>query len=124
MVDDNPFNLSVCKQILSELEFEIVLSANGNEAIELLETAQKEGSKTFKLILMDLEMPFLDGFEVTKILREKMNAKILAEIPIIGLSGHEHEGILKKCFEVGMNEYLKKPLECDAVRKIIEKYKI
>ena len=76
---------------------------NGKEALEKLK------KKTFDLILMDIQMPIMDGFEATKEIR-KSSAKY-ANIPIVALTAGVMAEDLEKCLEIGMNDFLTKPVE-------------
>jgi len=102
IVDDNPQNLQVLGKMLQENEFEIEFATNGNAALDWLNTSP------FDLILLDINMPGMNGFEICT--RVRANKKI-ADIPIIFLSADtERESILKG-FELGAQDYVTKPFD-------------
>ena len=89
------------KTLLDEFGFELDIANNGKIAIEKLET------NSYDVILMDLQMPVMNGFEATEYIRKKMNSKI----PIIALTADVTTVDLEKCKAVGMNDYLAKPID-------------
>ena len=136
LVDDNPFNLLVARTILEGLKYSIVTALNGKLAIE---EVIKETN--FCLILMDIQMPVMDGYEATIELRRMMEKKEIPEIPIVALSANDSEDDKRRSKEVGMYTHLSKPLKeeslktvlgevlsktskgCERIRKSIEKLK-
>ena len=109
IVDDNSFNLLVAQQILEGKGFSTFLAYNGKEGVESVEKLYSEEIIP-SLILMDLEMPIMDGIEATKILKEKMEAGSLLDVPIIGLSANDREDITRACLKAGMSKYCRKPI--------------
>jgi PAS domain S-box-containing protein len=101
VVEDIPLNRLLMKTILDDFGFEHDVAANGRIAIEKLQT------NTYDLILMDLQMPEMNGFEATDYIRNTMNSKI----PIIALTADVTTVDLAKCRSVGMNDYLSKPVD-------------
>jgi len=101
VVEDIPLNQLLMKTLLDEFEFETIIAANGKIAIEKLE------SEPFDIILMDLQMPVMNGFEATDYIRKKMNSKI----PIMALTADVTTVDLEKCKAVGMNDYISKPVD-------------
>jgi signal transduction histidine kinase len=113
LVDDNEENLLLVQILLQEFGLKPILARNGLEAIEKV----KEFSPD--LILMDIQMPEMDGLQATKQLRKSDDFK---NKPIVGLSAHalkEHE---EEAFKVGMNDYLTKPLDSRKLEEILIKY--
>ncbi|MBL0066052.1 MAG: response regulator [Bacteroidetes bacterium] len=115
VVEDNPFNQMVAVDTLKEWNptFEIEVAENGNIALQKLQEHQ------FDLILMDLLMPELDGYETAVIIRnvEKGWDK---NIPIIAMTAHGSTPELEKCFQCGMNDFIVKPFDPDVLfQKII-----
>lgn len=106
LVEDNKINQIVVLGILEDLDVIVDVAANGKEAVELAQTI------LYDLILMDLQMPIMDGFEATKVIRTISEYK---EVPIIALSA----AVMQKDKELtsvgGMNEHLSKPIENDAL---------
>ncbi len=89
------------KTLLDDFGFEHDIAANGKIAIEKLQ------NKSYDIILMDLQMPEMNGFEATEYIRNKMNS----QIPIIALTADVTTADLKKCKAVGMNDYISKPVD-------------
>lgn len=105
LVEDNDFNIMVAQDelhgIIEGLELDI--AKNGKIALEKLQT------KKFDLILMDLQMPEMNGFDATKSIR-KLRGKI-AEVPIIAMTANTLESEIEKCLECGMNDFISKPFD-------------
>jgi PAS domain S-box-containing protein len=101
VVEDIALNQLLMKTVLDDFGFERDIAANGKIAIERLE------AKTYDIILMDLQMPEMNGFEATEYIRNTMNSKI----PIIALTADVTTVDLAKCKAVGMNDYLAKPVD-------------
>lgn len=101
VVEDIALNQLLMKTLLDDFGFERDIAENGKIAIEKLK------SKDYDIILMDLQMPEMNGFEATEYIRKKMNSKI----PIIALTADVTTVDLAKCKAVGMNDYLAKPVD-------------
>jgi PAS domain S-box-containing protein len=101
VVEDIALNQLLMKTLLDDFGFERDIASNGRIAIERLE------SKSYDIILMDLQMPEMNGFEATEYIRKTMNSKI----PIIALTADVTTVDLAKCKAVGMNDYLAKPVD-------------
>ncbi|MBK6967518.1 MAG: PAS domain S-box protein [Bacteroidales bacterium] len=101
VVEDIPLNQLLMKTLLDEFEFESDIAGNGKIAIGKLET------NNYDIILMDLQMPEMNGFEATDYIRDKMKSKI----PIIALTADVTTVDLAKCKAVGMNDYIAKPVD-------------
>jgi PAS domain S-box-containing protein len=110
MVEDIPLNQLLMRTILEDFGFECDIAANGKIAIEKLQ------KKAYEIVLMDLQMPEMNGFEATENIRNKMNSAI----PIIALTADVTTVDLAKCKSVGMNDYIAKPVDEKLLyRKII-----
>ena len=101
VVEDIALNQLLMKTLLDDFGFERDIADNGKIAIEKLQT------KSYDVILMDLQMPEMNGFEATEYIRNKMNSKI----PIIALTADVTTVDLAKCKAVGMNDYIAKPID-------------
>ncbi|CAN5338759.1 hypothetical protein BH10BAC1_BH10BAC1_09630 [soil metagenome] len=113
LVEDIPINQFLAQTILHDFGFETDTAENGKIAIELLE------KNNYDIILMDLMMPEMNGFEATKHIRTKMQAP-KSTIPIIALTADVTKNDVERCSEVGMNEYVSKPInETDLLNKIV-----
>lgn len=102
IVDDNPQNLQVLGRLLQEKNFEIEFATNGKAALEWID------SQKFDLILLDINMPEMDGFEVCQTIRKKEN---LNKIPVIFLSADSDRESILKGFELGVQDYVTKPFD-------------
>ena len=113
IVDDNPFNLMVASSLMEERGYKIVLAMNGKEAIEKTKL-QEQNESFFKVILMDCQMPVMNGYEATRILTKMMKEREINQCPIIALTANnrdeEHENL---CLEVGMSGTIAKPLKIE-----------
>jgi len=121
LVDDNPFNLIVAQTFLQKLSFTVVTAMNGQLAIDAVLKHAREGV-TFSFILMDLQMPVMDGYEATKKLRELMKKGEIERIPILALSANDSEDVKEECMRIGIEEHLTKPIMEADLHKIVEKY--
>jgi PAS domain S-box-containing protein len=101
VVEDMALNQLLMKTLLDDFGFECDITANGKIALEKLKT------KTYDIILMDLQMPIMNGFEATKYIREVM----MSPIPIVALTADVTTVDVAKCRAVGMNDYIAKPVD-------------
>lgn len=113
LVEDKEINQRVMKLLLAGMNHKVTLASNGREAITLFRPGM------FDLILMDIQMPVMDGMEAAQTLREQYNNSLP---PIVGLSANALEGDREKYIAQGMDEYLTKPFNVDAFMKIVEKF--
>jgi PAS domain S-box-containing protein len=114
LVEDNPFNQMVAVDTLQEWSstLKVDVAENGKAAIDLLKANQ------YDLVLMDIQMPEMDGHTATKIIRRDLPAP-LRNIPIIAMTAHASVNEIDACFQNGMNEYVSKPfIAADLFRKI------
>ena len=116
-VDDNPLSREIAIDSLTEFGFAVTCVNSGNEAIE---TIKKANSGDFDLILMDIQMPDLNGYEATKKIRS-LN-KSISKIPIIGMTGSSFKEDRISMIESGMNNLLPKPVQIDHLIEILAKY--
>lgn len=99
LVEDQPLNQQLAKKLIFDFGFTAEIAFNGKAAVDHLRM------ETFDVVLMDLQMPEMDGYDATKIIREKLGL----DIPIIALTAHSSAGEREKCLAIGMNDYLVKP---------------
>lgn len=111
LAEDNRTNQLVAAGMLKKLGFLVDIVSNGQEALEAL---QKD---TYDLILMDCQMPILDGYEATKAIRSSNHG-----IPIVAMTANAMEGDREKCIQSGMDDYLTKPVSIASVQKALEKW--
>jgi len=113
LAEDNRPNRDLVIKLLDNFGCRTTAVRNGEEVIEAVKT------KTFDLILMDCQMPEMDGFEASSLLREMKKRGEIADMPIIALTANAMKGDREKCLESGMNDYITKPLRKTALRSAL-----
>jgi two-component system, sensor histidine kinase and response regulator len=113
MAEDNPFNQRVASLMLAKLGHVVTATSNGREAVAAL------AGQSFDLILMDLQMPMMDGFQATAAIRSTENGTG-RHIPIIAVTAHAMKEDRQRCLEAGMDGYVSKPIDQDKLREAIE----
>jgi len=103
----------VAKQVLIKLGCEVVIASNGREALEAFESQQ------FDVILMDLQMPDIDGFEATRIIRAKETSR---RTPIIAQTAHAFSEDRQRCLDAGMDEHISKPIRTAELLEVLTRY--
>ena len=111
IVEDNIVNQEVLSEFLECLDFTSDVADNGRIALEKVE------KENYDLILMDLQMPEMDGIEATKRIRRKFH-----KVPIIAITASMLHSDQCKCSDAGMNGYLTKPYTFEQVKEIVEKF--
>lgn len=111
LVEDNEVNRKVAVRLLGKLQVEVEIAVNGLEAV------QKATENAYDLILMDCQMPEMDGYEATRTLRERG-----IQTPIVALTANALEGDREKCLACGMNDYLSKPIQADKLREALARW--
>ena len=115
VVDDNETNQLVAVQILLRLGYHAEVAANGAEAVEAFRTLP------FDLILMDCQMPHMDGYDATRTIREAEKATG-QHMPIIAVTANAMKGDREKCLAAGMDDYLRKPVKMEELRVTLERW--
>lgn len=115
-VEDNEINRFVVEQILQQWGTKLDMAVDGSDAVS------KAEKKQYDLVLMDIQMPVMDGIEATRRLRAMANGKGYDKTPIIGFTADVMDGTRKKALEAGMNEVLLKPLNKDELYKVLSGY--
>jgi len=113
VVEDNKINQHLMRSLLKKHGFEVLIAKHGKEAIELL------NQESVSLVLMDCQMPVLDGYRATRLIRESEKDK---RVPIVALTAQTIEGDRQKCLDAGMDDYLSKPLNKQELFRILQKY--
>lgn len=116
LAEDNPTNQKVASAILGKLGYNVDLVNNGSEAIRALST------RTYDLILMDCQMPLMDGYEATKVIRDPASPVLNHDIPIIAMTAHALSGDQDKCLAIGMDDYLAKPVKPEFLATMLLKW--
>ena len=103
LVEDNPINTKFVESLFAEYNISADHAEDGKEAIEKIK------SKEYDVVLMDIDMPYINGYEATLIIRNELKSKT----PIIAMTAHAIAGEKEKCLELGMNDYISKPIQAD-----------
>ncbi len=118
VVEDNYINQQVVINMLTSLNYKYQLAANGAEAIDAIEA----NPEWFDLILMDCQMPVMDGYDATQNIRANKNIGLHSNIPIVALTANAMSGDKEKCLKVGMNDYLEKPVLAESLEQMIQNW--
>lgn len=111
LAEDNEVNQKLFGMMITKLGHKLDLAVNGKEAVTMA------AENNYDIIFMDLHMPVMDGFEATKIIKEKNPA-----VPVIAVTADTFENTINLCNEAGINDILKKPYKKDNVENILQKY--
>jgi signal transduction histidine kinase/ligand-binding sensor domain-containing protein/CheY-like chemotaxis protein len=108
LAEDNPVNQTIARRMLEKAGWSVEVVANGKQAVE---TAL---SQRFDVVLMDVQMPEMDGLEATALIRSR-EAKDRPRLPIVAMTAHAMSGDAERCLAAGMDAYLSKPIDADAL---------
>jgi two-component system, sensor histidine kinase and response regulator len=114
LAEDNPMNRQIVVELLQTRGHSVKLAANGHEVLQALDR------DSFDVILMDVQMPEMDGFETTAVIRNR-ESESGGHIPIIALTGMATESDRKRCLEAGMDAYLGKPVRARELFDTVER---
>ena len=114
LVEDDKINQMVAEHLLNKLGYTIKIANDGVKAVETLK------KQKYDLVLMDIQMPVMDGYKATQNIRQ--TESINRETPIIALTAHAMKGDREKCLEAGMNDYLPKPILQSTLKKVLEQW--
>jgi len=117
LVEDNPFNVKVAKLLFGEMGHALVCATSGAEALEELKKS------SFDMVLTDIEMPGMDGFELTRLIRDGQAGEEAAAIPIIAISAHVGESWRQRCLDSGMDAYLSKPVDPQELASMLRRFR-
>ncbi|MEN6489878.1 MAG: ATP-binding protein [Smithella sp.] len=113
IVEDNPLNQQVVRENLESAGLIVELANNGQEGLQAL------AKNNYDLVLMDVQMPVMGGYETTHILRKD---KRFAELPVIAMTAHAMQGSREQCLENGMNDYVSKPIDPEQLFSVLRKW--
>ncbi len=114
VVDDHPVNCTFARKLLKRLGFKNVdIAENGAQALEMI------AQNNYCLVLMDCQMPEIDGYEATRLLRKQ---ETKSHLPIIAITANAMVGDREKCLNAGMDDYLSKPLEREKLEQVLEQW--
>lgn len=115
LVEDNALNMEIAKAMLEAMGLEVETASDGSEA---LEKVKKESADRYDLILMDIQMPMMNGYEATRAIRA-LDDRDKAGIPIIAMTANAFDEDRTNAFEAGMNDHIAKPLDITILRDTI-----
>jgi CheY-like chemotaxis protein len=114
LVEDSPVNQKLAVALLQKQGLDVVVANNGREALETLDSQPH-----IDLVLMDIQMPEMDGMEATHAIREK-EQQTGGHVPIIAMTAHALKGDRQRCLEAGMDEYVAKPIHAQKLVRAIQ----
>ncbi len=115
VAEDNPVNQKVISKVLERMGLRVDLVANGQEAVEAA------ARLPYDLVLMDCQMPEMDGFEATAAIRRKEGSKG-RRLPIVALTAHAMQGEMERCLQAGMDDYTTKPLKLAELERVLDRF--
>jgi CheY-like chemotaxis protein len=113
VVEDEPINMMLITEVLKKMGFEVIKALNGKQALEILPHYEPV------LIFMDVNMPEMDGYDTTRLIRQMPEP--FCKIPIIALTADAMQEDKEKCIAVGMNDYISKPFRLDEIEEVLKK---
>ena len=116
LAEDNPINQKVAMRVLKHLDYQADMVGNGKEVIEAI------ANKSYDLILMDIQMPEMDGLETTQYIRNQEIGSQLTPIVIVAITANASHDDQSICREAGMNDYISKPIQIPELRNILQRY--
>ncbi len=118
LVEDNDINQLITGEMLQQVGCLVEVANNGQHAVELIKDVD-----SFELILMDCQMPIMDGFEATKLIRQRESeAGVTNCVPIVALTANAMKGDREYCLSIGMDDFLMKPFAREQLLGIVDKY--
>ncbi|XOV77876.1 MAG: ATP-binding protein [Aestuariibacter sp.] len=118
LVEDNPINQQIAQNMLETFNCKVDTADNGLRAMAKLKSAKRP----YDVVLMDCQMPEMDGYETTQRIRAGEAGAALRDMVIIALTANAMKGDKEKCLDIGMTDYLSKPISLEILRQTIEKY--
>ena len=115
LAEDNKMNVKLALKFLNKAGHSIVVANNGIEVLKELKQAQ------FDVVLMDLEMPEMDGLEASLLIRNGQSGKNIDKIPIIAMTAHSLPEYKEKVFEAGMNDFITKPIDLALLNRVLSR---
>jgi PAS domain S-box-containing protein len=113
VVEDEPINMMLISEVLNKMGFEVIKALNGKQALEMLPHYEPV------LIFMDVNMPEMDGYDTTRLIRQMPEP--FSKLPIIALTADAMQEDKEKCIACGMNEYISKPFRIDEIEEVLKK---
>ena len=116
LAEDNPINQKVAMRVLKHLDYQADMVGNGKEVIEAI------ANKSYDLILMDIQMPEMDGLETTQHIRNQEIGSQLTPIVIVAITANASHDDQYICREAGMNDYISKPIQIPELKNTLQRY--
>ena len=116
LVEDNPVNQKLARRVLERSGFDVEVAGDGSVAVDLLQS-RDESMRRFDVVLMDCQMPKMDGYTATRAIRELPG--YCSGLPVVALTAHAMKGDRQRCLEAGMNDYVSKPFNFAELRRIV-----
>jgi CheY-like chemotaxis protein len=114
LVEDMAFFQQIVRAMVEPTHLDVDCVANGSEAVTIF----KQYPNEYSLILMNIEMPEMDGYEATRLIRD-FNHPLAKSIPIIAFTGHHYDDVIEQCLEAGMNAHIGRPIsEADFIKEL------
>lgn len=115
LTEDNPVNRVLARKILQKQGHNVTCASNGKEAVQLWQTNR---GRQFDIILMDVQMPEMDGLQATAYIRTR-ETETGRHIPIVAMTAHAMKGDRERCLESGMDSYISKPITAAGLAQVI-----
>lgn len=115
LVEDNPVNQLVAREVLRRAQLQVTVASHGAEAVSILQ-ASPDG---FDAVLMDVQMPTMDGYEATQRIRKDLK---MESLPIIAMTAHVFDSEKQRCLDAGMNAHIAKPFHSDTVLGVLSRW--
>ena len=119
LAEDSPVGQRLAMELLGRLGHVVTLVANGKEAVRVYELQSPD--EPFDLVLMDVQMPEMDGLEATRLIR-KLELETEAHVPIVAMTAHAMKGDRERCLAAGMDDYISKPIRARELERVVEQY--
>lgn len=116
LVEDDIISRDFALSLLETLGYRVDAIDSGEEAVKILK------SVPYRMVLMDVQMPGMDGYEATRIIRDPTSDVLNHDIPIVAMTAHTMEGDRERCLEKGMDDYVSKPIELERFVGVIERH--
>lgn len=118
LAEDNLVNQKVAMRVLNHLGYQADVANNGHAVIAAI------AQKSYDLILMDVQMPGMDGIQATKQIRQQENETHTPPLIIIAMTANATDSDQDRCFQSGMTDYISKPIQIDKLKNLLQHYKL
>ncbi|UGQ47221.1 response regulator [Massilia endophytica] len=116
LAEDTEMNRTLVRILLTRLGCKVDEVVNGKQAVDALE------HQRYDLVLMDCNMPVMDGFEATRLLRQREAERGLPRVPVIALTASAFAGDRERCLSGGMDDFMNKPLQVEEFMEMVQRY--